>query len=396
MGLLERLEKGVVLGAEGYLFELERRGYLKSGPYVPEVVLDYPDAVRELHREFLRAGAEVMVAFTYYGHREKMRLIGREEDLEPLNRDALRLAREIASEGDALVAGNICNTWVYDPTDEERTSAVVRGMYEEQVGWAVEEGADLIISETNDYLGEALIGTEVAKEAGLPVVVTFASTMPQTIDGVEFDEACRRLEAAGADVVGLNCSRGPATMLPVLERIRAAVDCHVAAQPVPYRTTPEEFAFVHLSDEHGRRAFPICARAVHLHALRDGRLRARRARAQSRVHRDLLWRSATPRTLDGRGARARRAREPVLAGHLPSSDPRRPRRGEREARLRVARVRRARSRGIRRATGGARMATLRGFQDVWATSGPRAASLSDLLEDQHFRPVRASARSSIS
>ena len=123
MGLLERLEKGVVLGAEGYLFELERRGYLKSGPYVPEVVLDFPDAVRELHREFLRAGAEVMVAFTYYGHREKMRLIGREDDLEPLNRDALRLAREIASEGDALVAGNICNTWVYDPTDEERTSA---------------------------------------------------------------------------------------------------------------------------------------------------------------------------------------------------------------------------------------------------------------------------------
>jgi betaine-homocysteine S-methyltransferase len=256
-GLLERLESGVVLGAEGYLFELERRGYLKSGPYVPEVVLDFPDAVRELHREFLRAGAEVMVAFTYYGHREKMRLIGREDDLEPLNRNALRLAREIASEGDALVAGNICNTWVYDPADEERTGAVVRDMYEEQVAWAVEEGADLIISETNDYLGEALIGTEVARAAGLPVVVTFASTMPQTIDGVEFDEACRRVEAAGADVVGLNCSRGPATMLPVLEKIRAAVDCHVAAQPVPYRTTPEEFAFVRLSDEQGRRAFPI-------------------------------------------------------------------------------------------------------------------------------------------
>jgi betaine-homocysteine S-methyltransferase len=64
-GLRERLEHDVVLGAEGYLFELERRGYLKSGPYVPEVVLDFPDAVRELHREFLRAGAEVMVAFTY-------------------------------------------------------------------------------------------------------------------------------------------------------------------------------------------------------------------------------------------------------------------------------------------------------------------------------------------
>ena len=114
-GIRERLHEDVVVGAEGYLFELERRGYLKAGPFVPEVVLDSPEAVRELHREMLRAGAEVMVAFTYYGHREKLRSIGREADLEPLNRHALRLARDVASEGDALVAGNICNTWSYDP-----------------------------------------------------------------------------------------------------------------------------------------------------------------------------------------------------------------------------------------------------------------------------------------
>src|SRR5437899_12419177 len=100
--LLERLQDDVVLGAEGYLFELERRGYLKSGPYVPEAVLDFPDAVRELHRELLRAGAEVMVAFTYYGHREKLRLIGREQDLAPLKRGALRLAKDVAVDGHAL------------------------------------------------------------------------------------------------------------------------------------------------------------------------------------------------------------------------------------------------------------------------------------------------------
>src|SRR5438445_13308249 len=137
-GLLGRLQDDVILGAEGYLFELERRGYLKSGPYVPEVVLDFPEAVRELHRELLRAGAEVMVAFTYYGHREKLRMIGREQDLEPLNRQALRLAKEVAAEGDALVAGNICNTWAYD-ADDPSSADVVREMYREQVAWAVEE-----------------------------------------------------------------------------------------------------------------------------------------------------------------------------------------------------------------------------------------------------------------
>ena len=71
--LQQRLSDGAVLGAEGYVFELERRGYIKAGPFVPEVILDEPDALRQLHREFLRAGADVMVALTYYAHREKLR-----------------------------------------------------------------------------------------------------------------------------------------------------------------------------------------------------------------------------------------------------------------------------------------------------------------------------------
>src|SRR5271155_1554872 len=137
--LAERLRAGTVLGAEGYVFELERRGYIKAGPFVPEVVLDFPDAVRELHREFLRAGAEVMVALTYYAHREKLRDVGREGDLEAMNRQAVRIAREVAHEGPAdgwaLVAGNVCNTWAYDPDDPE-TARIVRASYTEQLGWA--------------------------------------------------------------------------------------------------------------------------------------------------------------------------------------------------------------------------------------------------------------------
>ena len=149
----QRLRGGIILGAEGYVFELERRGYVKAGPYVPEVILDCPDALRQLHREFLRAGADVMVALTYYAHREKLRDVGRADDLEPMNRQAVRIANEIAAEGGALVAGNICNTWCYDPSDPKGSGAVVRAQYEEQLGWAAEEGVDFVISETNDYLG---------------------------------------------------------------------------------------------------------------------------------------------------------------------------------------------------------------------------------------------------
>ena len=270
----ERLADGAVVGAEGYVFELERRGYVKAGPYVPEVILDAPDALRQLHREFLRAGADVMVALTYYAHREKLRDVGRDGDLEEMNRQAVRIANEIAAEGGALVAGNICNTWCYDPADPKRSGEVVREQYREQLGWAVEEGVDFVISETNDFLGEALIGLEVCQELGLPALVTFASVQPETTyDGYDYVEACRILADPGAAVVGLNCSRGPATMLPLLEQIRAAVDIPIAAQPVPYRTDAGHAGF-RVADLARRRAgVPDPAREPRAHPLRDGRLR---------------------------------------------------------------------------------------------------------------------------
>jgi betaine-homocysteine S-methyltransferase len=256
--LQQRLADGVVIGAEGYVFELERRGYIKAGPYVPEVVLDEPDALRQLHREFLRAGADVMVALTYYAHREKLADVGRAGDLEAMNRQAVRIANEVAAEGGALVAANICNTWSYDPADPEGSGEVVRGQYREQLGWAVEEGVDFVIAETNDYVGEALIALEVAEELGLPAMVTFASVQPHgTYDDHDYVEACRILAEHGAAIVGLNCSRGPETMLPLLERIRGVVDVAVAAQPVPYRTSPQTPSFEALHDSRGRNLFPL-------------------------------------------------------------------------------------------------------------------------------------------
>lgn len=256
--LQQRLAEGVILGAEGYVFELERRGYIKAGPYVPEVILDAPEAVVELHREFLRAGAEVMVALTYYAHREKLKIVGREGNLEEMNRTAVRLANQVAREGGALVAANISNTWSYDPADARRTGAIVRAQYEEQLGWAVDEGVDFVIAETNDYLGEALIGLEVCHELGLPAMVTFASVHPtRTYDGFSYAEACRGAADAGATIVGLNCSRGPQTMKPLLTEIRAAVNSAIAAQPVPYRTSEATPAFESLTTPDGGRAFPI-------------------------------------------------------------------------------------------------------------------------------------------
>src|SRR2546425_7994225 len=119
-GLLERLEQGPVICAEGYLFECERRGYLQAGAFVPEVVLEHPEVVTELHREFVHAGSDVVEAFTYYAHREKLRLIGKEHLLEDLNRQALAIAKEVARASGTLFAGDICNTNVFVGDDASR------------------------------------------------------------------------------------------------------------------------------------------------------------------------------------------------------------------------------------------------------------------------------------
>jgi len=245
-GLLERLDEGPVICAEGYLFELERRGYLQAGAFFPEVVLEHPELVASLHREFVHAGSDVVEAFTYYAHREKLRLIDKEELLEKLNRQALAIAKGVAQESGSLLAGDICNTNVFTGEESKDT---VRPMFEEQVGWALEAGADFIIGETFAFAGEALVATEVIKQTGLPAVITLAvHKQPETREGWAPEEACKRLEAAGADVVGLNCIRGPQTMLPMLGAIREAVSVHVAALPVPYRTTGHEPSFQSLTD----------------------------------------------------------------------------------------------------------------------------------------------------
>lgn len=254
---VESLNKGEVLVAEGYIFELERRGYIKAGPFVPEVVLEYPDAVRELHREFLRAGSDVIVACTYYAHRSKLKSIGKEDQLEKLNLRSIALAREAAEETGAWVAGNLSNTWEYDGSEPEKSGKIVQSIFQEQVDWAKSEGVDLVIAETFGHLGEALIALDVIKNAGLPAVITFTTVHDKSCDGHAWEDACRIAEENGADVVGLNCGRGPETMMPILQRIREKVKGHVAALPVPYRTTPEAPCFFDLRQKDAKNAFPV-------------------------------------------------------------------------------------------------------------------------------------------
>ncbi len=240
-GILERLANGPVLGDGGYLLELEKRGYVQAGPFTPEVVIEHPDALAQLHREFLRAGAEVLQTMTFYASDDKLATVGLQGKVDEINRNAVRIAREVAAEGDALVAGNLSLTWAYLPEDVSSADHV-RALFDRQLQDQLDAGPpDLWIGETFSYLGEALLFVERAKATGLPVMVTmsFEKPEPRSYEGDTPAECARRLADAGADIVGVNCLNGPEQQLPIALEMREATRAFVAAQPVAYRTTAD-------------------------------------------------------------------------------------------------------------------------------------------------------------
>ena len=318
--LMERLDAGPVICAEGYLFELERRGYLQAGPYVPEVVIEHPDLVRQLHREFVHAGSDVVEAFTYYAHREKLTVIGREQGVERLNRDALAIASEVANESGALLAGNICNTNIWDP-DSPGTRKAARAMFEEQVGWAVDADVDFIIGETFEWVGEAMAALETIKAAR-------QARGHYLFDRAEWKSVRRgsggRMPAPGRR----GCGRGRIQLF-LWPRDDAAVggrgsqerlvSCGgVAGALSDNAGAPELFLLQGPGPRRlaGWQPLSHRARFVRLRSPRVGEVRARSVRHGRALYRCLLRGGSASHSLDSGDPRTHAARQPVLARHV--------------------------------------------------------------------------------
>jgi betaine-homocysteine S-methyltransferase len=252
----ERLRSGVVVGDGGYLIELERRGYVDSGSrrekvgtgrgsgqYTPEVAVLHPEALLGLHREFRRAGSQVLQALTFYGTREKLTRAGYGERTAEINAAAVRLAREAAG-GEALVAASVSRTQLFE-REGPQAAAYVRELFAEQIRLLVDAGIDLVILETFFRLDEMRIALECAAATGLPVIATlsFRPLTTATVDGVSPAEAARILVDGGACAVGANCEQEPARMLPILREMRSAVSVPLAAQPAAFHTSDERPTF---------------------------------------------------------------------------------------------------------------------------------------------------------
>jgi betaine-homocysteine S-methyltransferase len=274
-GILERLADGPVLGDGGYLLELEKRGYVQAGPFTPEVVIEHPDALAELHREFLRSGADVLQTMTFYASDDKLATVGLAGKVGDINRTAVQVARSVAAEGDALVAGNLSLTWAFDPGDP-KSADHVRELFDRQLQDQLDAGPpDFWIGETFSWLGEALLFVERARRTGMPVMATmcFEQEEPKSYEGFAPAECARRLAEAGADIVGVNCLNGPRQQLRIAREMRGAVHGPVAAQPVAYRTDDRRPDFT------ATDAFPYALDPLQLtrHAMAEFAVQARDA-----------------------------------------------------------------------------------------------------------------------
>ncbi|KAM5193442.1 betaine--homocysteine S-methyltransferase 1 [Mantella aurantiaca] len=242
-GLLERLDAGeVVIGDGGFVFALEKRGYVKAGPWTPEAAVEHPEAVRQLHREFLRAGANVMQTFTFYASDDKLEnrgnYVAAKISGQKVNEAACDIAREVANEGDALVAGGVSQTPSYLSCKSESD---VKAIFRKQLDVFVKKNVDFLIAEYFEHVEEAVWAVEVLKEAGKPVAATLCIGPEGDMNGVTPGQCAVRLAKAGASVVGVNCHFDPMTCVETVKLMKeglaaANVKAHLMTQPLAYHT----------------------------------------------------------------------------------------------------------------------------------------------------------------
>ncbi len=257
--ITELITDGIAIGDGGYLIELERRGYVDSGSkrekvgtgrgsgqFTPEVAIEHPDALRELHREFLNAGSQVLQALTFFGTREKLNRAGYGAETESINFAAVKLAREVAGDH-ALVAGSVSRTQLTEREGMESLGKS-RDHLSEQIRLLKAAGVDFLILETFFHLAEMRAALECAAAAGLPAIATmsFRPLISKCTDGYTPAECAEVMADLGAVAVGANCEQDPKRMLPLLREMRAATKVPLAAQPAAFHTTDECHSFTRL------------------------------------------------------------------------------------------------------------------------------------------------------
>src|SRR5216684_2168505 len=237
--LLTRLKQGPVLcdGAMGTL--LYAKGVFINKCY-DELNLTQPDLIRNIHQEYMNAGAEIIETNTFGGNSFRLGRHGLADKVEEVNRRGAELAREAADAfnlkkaTNVLVAGSIGPLGLRIEPLGKTSREEARVSFREQISALVAGGVDVLMLETFGYLEELhqaiLAAREVAPDKPLVAQVTIDED-GNCLDGASPETFTAKLNDWGVDVIGCNCSVGPVAMLEAIERIRRLTDKPLAAQP---------------------------------------------------------------------------------------------------------------------------------------------------------------------
>lgn len=224
-GILERLAKGPVVGDGSMCMTLEKRGYCRAGPWTPEAVLMYPEAVRQLLREYLRAGSDVLQTPCFYSSDGLLESRFKDKTTQftsyDLNQAACKMAREVANEGDAIVCGSLSPVLSYFKNKDMEGA---RKEFESQLQPFIDNDVDFVLAEFFAHVEEIELCVDVIKRANKPIAATMRIGPMGDSDGVSVEECAVRMARTGAQIIGLNCLYDIHTQLKVIKRMKAALD----------------------------------------------------------------------------------------------------------------------------------------------------------------------------
>ncbi len=231
--LLARLKSTPVLcdGAMGTL--LYAKGIFINQSY-DELNLSQPDLIRNVHHEYLQAGAEIIETNTFGGNSFRLERHGLQEKVHDINFAGAKLAKEAAKSFDAWVAGSVGPLGIRIEPLGKTSFQEAQDAFREQIAALLEAGVDLLILETFGYVEELHQAILAARDLDPRVPLIAQVTVDEEancLDGSTPESFAPRLEQWGADVIGCNCSVGPVAMLDAMERVRAATSKPISAQP---------------------------------------------------------------------------------------------------------------------------------------------------------------------